>query len=106
MPVLKTFEEGTAVTVTATFRTTSGGSFTPTTVHYALRNETANASIVDWTSVTPASSVEISISATYISLNDQTNNKETFEVTIVADKDTSTQVVKTKKFAVSNVQAL
>lgn len=98
------FKERTNVIAIANFRS-DGVAFPPTTIHWKLINVTGDLTKVDWTAVTAADSVEISIPAGQLAINDRGNSKELFEITIVANKDTDTALPNSEKFWVVKLRA-
>lgn len=102
---MRKFNEGTNVVATVNFRDPDGAA-TPTNVYYTLRNATANKTVVDWTSVTPGSEVEIDIAADYVAIEDRCNDREVQELTVAADYGLDTQVPHTLRWTVVNLGAL
>ena len=105
MSAKNSFYEGTNVIATVNFRA-DGAAFPPNTVHWTLRNETADAEVVALTSVTAADSVEISISAAYITIHDGRNKREKYSLTVFSDYGLATQIPEVVKFWVTNISAL
>ena len=99
------FNEGCAVTFTADFRR-AGVGYVPTTVEWKLRNATADVLAQDWTSATPAASVDVDISGLLLTIADEARDWETYELTVCADRGLSTQSPEVVLFRVVNVDAL
>ena len=101
--VARTVAEGSAVTFTVKFYADSSEPWTltaPTTIRYRLDNPETGEQIIDWTTVSPASSVSITIAGTantLVSYRDRARR----ELLIEADAGLSTQYRKTHRFWVS-----
>jgi hypothetical protein len=102
--------EKSAFTATAYFRTRStGAAATPTTVHYRVDNVTAQKEMTGWTSVTPATSVSISITASDNVIQDLPvgirggASFERVQLTVALDKGLSTQVTKTRMWRLNDI---
>ena len=97
------FNERSAFTATAYFRTrASGAASTPTTVHYKLTNLSTRETVTDWTSVSAAGNVSISITGAE---NKILANKDTerMELLVSIDKGLSTEVVGSAIYRLVNV---
>lgn len=101
---MSNFKEGTNLRVTVNF-SASGAPVVPTTIHYKLRNDTEDVTVIDWTSVTPAAEIQISIPAQSVKIEDSERQREVQELTVVADKDLSTQVPDYVRWNVINIGA-
>ena len=98
------YNEGSAFTATAYFRTrSSGAASTPTTIHYRLDCLTTATELADWTSASAASSLSISITGTHNAIQSDGNDVEVKQLTVVADKDLSTQQVAAVTWQVKNL---
>lgn len=95
--------EGSAFTATAYFRA-AGEASTPTNVHYRLDNLTTGEVVLDWTSVSAASNVSITITSTQNAIRSQCNVVERMQLTVDADHDLSTQVRDSVVWDVINVR--
>lgn len=85
--------EASALTVRARFFNESGDLVTPTSARYLVRDLTNNRLVRDWTSLAPASQLDIQITAQDNELYER-RSKRKFErrvVTVQADTDTPTQ---------------
>jgi hypothetical protein len=98
------WKEGSAFTVAANFRTRSSASAsTPTNVYYRVDCVTTGTELTDWTSISAASSASISITATHNAIQDDANDMETKQLTVVVDKDLSTQHREVYRWIVENL---
>lgn len=95
--------EGSSFTATAYFRA-SGAASTPTNVYYRLDNLTTEEVIADWTSVSAAGNVSVSVTATHNAIRSQCNPHERVQLTIDADHGLSTQVRESVIWEVENVR--
>jgi hypothetical protein len=97
-------DEGTNFTLTAYFRdyATSAAS-TPTTVHYKITNKKTTKIETDWTSVTPASNVSITVNS---SIDDANNLWERKEIIVQADRGLSTQASNHAYWNVKNLKGI
>lgn len=96
-------KEGSAFTATAYFRA-SGAASTPTNVYYRIDNLTTDEVIADWTSVSAAGNVSISVTSTHNAIRDQSNRYEKLQLTVAADHGLSTQVREAAQWEVENVR--
>jgi hypothetical protein len=96
-------KEGSSFTATAYFRA-SGAASTPTNVYYRIDSLTTGENIADWTSVSAAGNVSISITATHNAIRNQCNRMEKLQLTVDADHDMSTQVRESVSWEVENVR--
>ena len=98
------YAEGTNFTATARFRTQStGAASTPTTVHYRVDDLTSKSEITDWTSVSAAAEVSISITPTMNAIQGNNNRVERKQLMVKADSGLSTQVIGAKVWQVGNI---
>lgn len=99
-----TWQEGSAFTATAYFRTrSSSAASTPTTVKWRLDCLTTKTEIVDWTTVSAASNVSISISGANNAIQSDANDYEVKQLTVMADDGLSTQHRKSVIYRVENL---
>lgn len=97
--------EGSAFTATAYFRTRStGAAATPTNVYYRVDNLTTGTELADWTSVSAAANVSISVTATHNAIQDQGNRRERVQLTVSLDHGLSTQVRESREWVVENLE--
>lgn len=102
---VKSFNEGSAVTVTARFRN-DGSSVVPLTVRYRVDNRTSRQTVLDWTEASPASTVTITVPATLNVLANQRNKSERFAVTFEANHGTATAFTNAKQYDVQNLNGI
>jgi hypothetical protein len=97
-------KEGSAFTVTAYFRNRAAGAAatTPTTVKWRLDCLTTGEEIVDWTTVSAASNVSISITGTHNAIQGG-HDVETKQLTILLDDGLSTQYREATTWTVENL---
>jgi hypothetical protein len=96
-------KEGSSFTATAYFRA-SGAASTPTNVYYRIDNLTTGEAKADWTSVSAAANVSISVTATHNAIGSQSNRTEKLQLTVAADHGLSTQVRNFAEWEVENVR--
>ena len=97
-------KEGSAFTVTAYFRTRStGAAATPTSIKYRIDNLTTQTELADWTTVSAAANVSISVTATHNAIQDSSNDTECVQLTVAMDFELATQVRETVTWAVVNL---
>jgi len=102
-----TFYEGSNFTATVNFRTrSSSGASTPTTVHYRVEDLTNKEVITDWTSVTPGSSVSISVTPTMNAIKSDVNHQERKQLIVKADSGLDTQAIGQATWRVKNLQGI
>ena len=97
------FKEGSSFTATAHFRDSSNAAEVPTTSSYRIDCLTTGKEITDWTSLTPAVSNSIAITATENAIQNQTNTTEKKQLTVAANPDGATQVRDTIEWKVVNI---
>lgn len=98
-------KEGSAFTATAYFRDrATGAASAPTTIHYRIDNLSTGTALAALTSVGAAASASISITATHNAIQDDTNDYEVIQLTVVGDSGFSTQVRETAVWRVENIQ--
>lgn len=102
---VKSFNEGSAVTVTARFRN-NGATVVPLSVRYRVDNRTSRETVIDWTEVSPASLVTVTIPATANVLRSQRNKSERFAVTFEANHGTATAFTNAKQYDVQNINGI
>lgn len=98
------WNEGSAFSITANFRTRStGAADTPTNVYWRLDCLTTGAELADWTSASAASSVTLSITPTHNAIQNDGNDYEVKQLTVAADYGLSTQYVEAIQWRVDNL---
>jgi hypothetical protein len=102
-------QEGSAMTLTAKFYDDASDPWTlsaPSTVRYRIDDMDTGAGIVDWTTVSPATSVSISITGAQNALQSQSENFERHEITVQANANLSTQYSETYSWKVLNIAGI
>ena len=109
---MRVYNEHSGNEYTCWFESVPGVPTVPTTVHWRLRNVSADQILQDWTELTPEIvSDESGITGvkTTIDINGQLNvlfsrsaRRETFELQVVADKDDPREYSKFHQYAVAN----
>ena len=84
--------EGTTAYLSATFSDKTGNADTPSTITYRIDDVRSGTEIRDATTITAASTVEISLSPTDNRILNATQSYETRRVTVVASYGASDQV--------------
>ena len=97
------YKERNAFTATAYFRDSSDAASAPTTIDYRIDDLTTNTAITAWTSATPGTSVSISVTPTENRIIGQRNTWERRQLTVSADKGTSTETRDTVEWRVINI---
>jgi hypothetical protein len=92
------FREGSTFTVTANFRE-DNAAIAPEHVHYRIDCLTTGKKILDWTEVTTAASVSVSIKTT---IKNDRNRTERKQVMFSADQDTDNEAIGTAHWIVGN----
>lgn len=83
--------EGGSLPVTVYFRL-AGAADTPADVYYRVHCLTTNQEVTPWTSVSPDSSVSLTLSGANTDMKDPSNNYERKQLQIKADVDASDEV--------------
>lgn len=105
--VLGRVNENSTFTLTARFWDDSADAWaatTPTTIRYRVDCATTGRVMLDWTSVTAAS--EISLTINVNSINEPHHVREWRQVTVEADHGLSTQYLDTFTYSVENIGAI
>lgn len=96
--------EGTTFTATAYFRTRSTkAASVPTNVYYRVDCLTTKEQLQDWTVVSTAGNVSITMTAAFNAIQDDSNQWERKQLTVMADRGLSTQAVNRAYYKVENV---
>lgn len=97
--------EGSAFTATVYFRDrATKAADAPDAIKYRIDNLTTGEAVQDWTSVSPAANVSISITAIHNAIRAQCNRSEKVQLTVAADPDTSGQVRESIAWEVQNIR--
>lgn len=95
--------EGSGFTFTAYFRDGTSAS-TPTNAKYRIDCLTSGKEILDWTSMTPASSINTQVTGTQNAIQSENNSYEIKQITVTEDADLSTQTRNTAYYKVKNIK--
>ncbi len=98
-----TVKERNSIGVTAYFRDSSNAASAPTTVHYRIDDLTTGTNILAWTSVSAAVSVSITVKSAENKIVDQSNKRERRQITVSADKGTTTETRDTSEWFIENI---
>ena len=91
--------------ITATCYCRDGDSSdTPTTADYRIDCLTTGTTIQDWASLTPAASISISITPTHNRIVNSGNKREKKQLTVSADRGTSSETRDTIIWKVENIR--
>ena len=96
-------KEGTSFNATAYFRSGDAAS-APTTASYRLDCLSTGTVLQDWTSLTPAVSITIPITATNNAIQDNSNRYEKKQLTVAANPDTATQEREYVTYKIENIR--
>ena len=100
---MATVNEKSTSYVSVSFVDKTGAQATPTSVTYRLDCATNSQQIIDWTSVSPAASLEIQISSTQNAIINQQNDTERRVVTVRAVYGASDELHAEHYFIVQNL---
>ena len=98
-----TYDEGTTFVATANFRS-GDASAVPTTARYRVDCKTTGKKITDWTTLTPAASISITMSADDNQIVSTGRQKERRQLTVESDTDLSTQTRERIFWTVRNIE--
>lgn len=99
-----TWQEGSAFILTAFFRLRStAAAVTPTTIRYRLDGLTTGTTILDWTTVTPAGNISITVTGAQNKVQNDSNQIECKQITIEADQGLDTQYRESKVWTINNL---
>lgn len=96
-------QEGSSFNATAYFRS-AGSASAPSTAKYRVDCKTTGKVLQDWTSLTPAVSISIPITATFNAIQGQSNRIEKKQLIVASDPDAATQTRAIRTWNVSNLQ--
>lgn len=100
----RTHNELSQVTVTASPLDTTGTAYTPTTARYKVTDCRSEDVIVAWTTLTPATSMQIVIPGSVNTIKDDTRTTEDKVVTVNTDKDLTTQHYQEYQYRIKNLK--
>jgi hypothetical protein len=95
--------ELTSVTVTAEPKDSNGDAYTPTTAEYRVDDCRSGEQLVDWTTLTPSTSMTITIPGSANAIIHTNQDREDKVVTVRTDKDLATQQYSDYKYQVKNL---
>ena len=97
------WNEGSAFPLPVYLRLRStGAAATPTTIHYRIDCLTTGREVADDTSVSAASNFTIAVTGTHNAILNDCNSQETKQLTVICDKDLSTQHREAATWTVEN----
>lgn len=99
-PVVK---ERSSHVVTAYFRSSADAAEAPTTIHYRIDDLSTKTEVLDWTSVSAAASAAITITSAQNQIYNNAHRFERRQITVAADKDTTTETRDTAHWLVENI---
>ena len=98
------WNEGSAFPLPVYLRLRStGAAATPTTIHYRIDCLTTGREVADDTSVSAASNFTIAVTGTHNAILNDCNPQETKQLTVICDKDLSTQHREAVQYDVINL---
>ena len=101
-----TVNEGSRLVLTVDLFDYTNTAVTPTTLRYRVDCKTTGKDLVGWTSVTPSTSVTITIPASANDIQNNRNQYEVKEITIEADAGTDNAFQDNALWKVRNLQAV
>lgn len=101
---MKVHNELSQVVVTASPKDTSGNPYTPTSARYKVTDCKTENEMVAWTSLTPSSSMEITIPGSVNIIESDRNKWETKVVTVNTDNGLTTQHYAEYEYKVKNLK--
>ena len=100
------YNEGQSFTATFKFFDSNYVPSSPTTLRYRIDCLTTRAQVLDWTTVTPAATVSISVSPDDNKIQNTNNKRERKQMVVQTNYGTSTQGVETKEWDILNLQGV
>ena len=101
IPVTKV-QEGSSFNATAYFRL-AGTASASSTAKYRVDCLTTGKELTDWTSLTPATSISIAITATHNAIQSQANTRERKQLIVASDPGESDQTRDKVTWMVENI---
>lgn len=102
-----TVTELSSTVITVQFRNrATQAAVVPTTVKYRIDDLNNGVVVSDWTSVTPASSVSITVTPTQNQIYNDYNGKESRQFTVKTDDTLSTQYIDSMIYTVKNLAGI
>ena len=102
IPVIKT-QEGSSFNATAYFRS-AGTASASTTAKYRVDCLTTGKELTDWTTITPAVSITIALTATHNAIQWQTNRIEKKQLIVASDPGGAGQTRDKATWIVENIE--
>lgn len=103
----RTVNEQTTMVVHARFRNrASAADVTPTTVAYRVDDLSIGLQLVDWTTVTPASSVDITITSTANKIQNDFRQYEAKQITVKTNSGLTDQFIESFTWDVKNLTGI
>jgi len=100
-------EEEASFVATVSFRDReTDAASTPTTIDYRIDDITSQKVIVDWTSVTPASSVTITVPSSANEIKQNSSAKERKQLIVQTDRLLSTKSSNSARWWVTNIYGI
>ena len=96
-------KEHSSFTAVAYFRVAGAASAPATNIKYRVDNITRGKQLLDWTSVSVATTVDIAITSAHNAILDNTNRIEKVQLTVAADKGETNATYATIDWNVQNV---
>lgn len=98
------WREGSSFSMPVSLRLRStAAAAVPTSIHYRLDCLTSGIELVDWTSVSAASSFTLSITGTHNAIQNDGNDYEMKQITVKTDVGLATQYVEAAQWRVENL---
>ena len=102
MPVT-VVQEGSAFAAIAYFRDTAGAAGASATAKYRVDCLTTGKELTDWTTLTPAVSISIALTATHNAIQSQGNRFERKQLIVASDPDAADQTRDQATWKVENL---
>lgn len=100
-------KEASQHVITAKFKDRSTAALVvPTSIRYRIDDLNTGVAVLDWTSVSAASAITLTITSTQNALRDQCAAREVRELTVAADYGLATQFVDAVRFTLENVRGV
>ena len=95
--------ERSSFTTSAEFRDSAHADDAPTTAHYRIDDLTTGQNILDWTALTPAASISITVKSSENRMLSSAHVTERRQITVAADKGTDGETRDTAIWEVENI---
>jgi hypothetical protein len=103
---MKRVREKSLVRATVKFYDPDWVAIIPNTARYRIDCETNCQTVLDWTTLTPAASMQIVISAAYNAIINCRNKQEIKVLTVEVNTDTTTMMHERARYQVDNLQGV